>query len=66
MLKEHGYYEALTWWFTMQQIGPGLRERYEAPKKLPPKLLALVKKLEDDGWLVAGVSWQDDLDLFEG
>jgi len=55
LLKEHSYYEALIWWFTMHQIGPGLRERYRVPTELPPKLVTLVKKLEDrdvDCWEV--------------
>jgi hypothetical protein len=37
---------ALTWWFVMARIGQGLRERYQVPKELPAKLLALVRKLE--------------------
>lgn len=28
------------------QIGQGLRERYEVPQELPPKLLALVRRLD--------------------
>jgi hypothetical protein len=35
----------LTRWFIREQIGWGLRKRYQVPKKLPPKLLALVRKL---------------------
>jgi hypothetical protein len=31
VLKEHAYYEALTWWFTMQGIGQDLKARYEVP-----------------------------------
>ncbi len=46
MAKARTYYEGLTWWFTGLEIGQDLRERYEVPKELPPKLLALVGKLE--------------------
>ncbi len=42
MARARAYYERLTWWFTRQEIGQSLRERYE----VPPKLLALVGKLE--------------------
>ena len=66
VLKEHAYYEALTWWFTVHQIGQGLRERYEFPTELPPKFLALVRKLDDRDWLLPNVSWQDDVDLLGG
>jgi hypothetical protein len=63
VLKEDAFYEALAWWFTIQRIGQGLRERYEVPKDLPPKLLGLVRKLDDNDWLVAGVSWRNDADF---
>ena len=42
----HSFYEGLTWWFVMARIGQGLRERYQVPKELPAKLLALIRKLE--------------------
>jgi hypothetical protein len=45
MAQEFTYYEEPTWWFTREEIGRGLRERYQVPKELPPKLLALVRKL---------------------
>lgn len=45
MAQEFTYYEQPTWWFTREEIGRGLRERYEVSKDLPPKLLALVRKL---------------------
>ena len=41
----HSFYEGLTWSFVREQIGQGLRQRYELPT-LPSKLLALVRKLE--------------------
>jgi hypothetical protein len=46
MAQELAYHEGLTRWFTREEIGRGLRELYEVPKELPPKLLALVRKLE--------------------
>ena len=39
------YSNGLTWWFIREEIGQGLRELYEVPNELPPKLLALVRKL---------------------
>jgi hypothetical protein len=42
---EYEYSNGLTWWFTREEIGRGLRERYQVPTELPPKLLALVRKL---------------------
>jgi hypothetical protein len=45
MAQEFTYYGEPTWWFTREEIGRGLRERYQVPKELPPKLLALVRKL---------------------
>jgi hypothetical protein len=45
MAQEFTYYEQPTWWFTREEIGQGLRERYQVPNELPPKLLALVRKL---------------------
>ena len=43
---EREYHRDLTRWFTREEIGRLLRERYQIPKELPPKLLALVRKLE--------------------
>ena len=43
---DYDYHKGLTWWFTREEIGRGLRERYQVPKELPPKLLALVRKLD--------------------
>ncbi len=48
MSQAQPFYErqaALTWWFVMARIGQDLREEFEAPTELPPKLLALVRKL---------------------
>jgi len=45
MAQGYTYYDGLTRWFIRDEIGLGLRERYQVPKDLPPKLLALVRKL---------------------
>ena len=42
----HSFYRALTWSSVRELIGQGLRERYQVPKELSPKLLALVRKLD--------------------
>jgi hypothetical protein len=42
----HSFYEGLTWSSVRELIGQGLRERYQVPKELPPKLLALVRNFE--------------------
>jgi hypothetical protein len=39
-------YEGLTWGFIRDEIGLGLRERYQVPEGPPPKLLALVRRLD--------------------
>jgi len=44
--EDHYLYEGLTWSFVRERIGQGLRERYQVPKELPAKLLALIKKLD--------------------
>jgi hypothetical protein len=51
MSQARSYYDleydrGLTWWFTGDEFGHALRERYQVPKELPLKLLALVRKLE--------------------
>jgi hypothetical protein len=63
---DYDYHKRLTWWFTREQIGWGLRKRYQVPKELPPKLLSLVRKLDDSDWLFPNVSWENDVDLFGG
>jgi hypothetical protein len=66
MAQGYTYYDGLTRWFIRERIGWGLRERYEVPKELPPKLLSLVRKLDDRDWLLPSVNWQNDVDLFGG
>ena len=61
------FYERLTLRLVRERIGHCLRERYQIPKELPPKLVWLVRKLDDDrDWLFPSGSWQDDRDLFSG
>ncbi len=50
MPETQSFYErqgAIAWWFVMARIGQGLREQYEVPKELPPKMLWLVRKLDE-------------------
>jgi hypothetical protein len=46
LAQGYTYYDGLTRWFIRERIGHGLRERYEVPKELPLKLLALVRRLD--------------------
>jgi hypothetical protein len=62
----HSFVQGLIWWFVMGRIGQGLRERYEVPTELPPKLQTLVGKLDDRDWLLPSASWHNDVDLFLG
>ena len=39
-------FEPVAWWWTRDRIGRDLRDLYEIPKELPPKLFALVRKLD--------------------
>ena len=43
---ERPFYNGLIWWFVMARIGQSLRARYQVPKEMPPKLLALLVKLD--------------------
>ena len=49
MAQAQTYYEGLdqglTWSFIREEIARGLREQYQVPRELPPKFLALVRKL---------------------
>jgi hypothetical protein len=61
------FYERLTLRLVRERIGHCLRERYQIPKELPPKLVWLVRKLDDDrDWLFPSGSLQEDRDLFSG
>jgi hypothetical protein len=62
MPKQNVQFEPDAWWWTRHKIGQDLRERYEVPKDLPPKLLALVRKLD----VVEGRHRLRRLDVIEG
>ena len=64
MPKQNVQFEPDAWWWARNRIGQDLRERYEVPKDLPPKLRALVRKLDDSDWLFPGISWRNDRDFF--
>jgi hypothetical protein len=66
MAMQGAQFEPVAWWWTRNRIGQDLRERYEAPKELPPKLVSLVRKLDDRDWLLPSLNWQNDVDLFGG
>jgi hypothetical protein len=66
MATQSAQFEPVAWWWTRNQIGRDLRERYDVPKELPPGLLTLVGKLDDRDWLLPSVDWQNDVDLFGG
>ena len=46
MSKQRAQDEAFAWWLTRERIAQDLRQRYPALKELPPRLLALVEKLD--------------------
>ena len=65
MATQSAQFEPVAWWWTRNQIGRDLRERYEV-QELPLKLRSLVRKLDDSDWLFPSVSREDDVDLFGG
>ena len=65
MATQSAQFEPVAWWWTRNQIGRDLRERYEV-QELPPKLLSLVRKLDDSDLLFPSVSRENDVDLFVG
>ena len=58
------FVQGLIWWFVMGRIGQGLREHYEVPTELPPKLLALIGKLDDSDLFFPAFSWRNDVNFF--
>jgi len=48
MAKENAQYkcEPFAWWLTRERIGQDLRERYAVAQELPPRLMALFRKLD--------------------
>ena len=66
-MKNLPQFEPVAWWWARNRIGRGLRDLYEVPKELPPKMVWLVRKLDDDrDWLFASDTWQNDTDLLGG
>jgi len=67
MATQSAQFEPVAWWWTRNQIGRELRELHAVPKELPPKLLALVRKLDavESNWShLRGLSRR--LDAIEG
>ena len=62
----HSFYEGLTWSSVRELIGQGLRERYQVPKELSPKLLALVRKLDFESKSLRAHTLIGTLDAVEG
>src|SRR5690349_16291946 len=68
MATQCAQFEPVAWWWTRNKIGRDLRELYEVPKALPPKLLELVRELgtvEKDQSSRSGTRFKK-LDAFEG
>jgi hypothetical protein len=63
MARQSAQFEPDAWWWGRNRIGQDLREQYEVPKDLPPKLLTLVRKLDDSDWLFPSISWRNDVDF---
>jgi len=69
MATQSAQYEPVAWWWARNQIGRDLRELYEVPKELPPKLLTLVGKLDvvaDNQLSPRSRALLKKLDAFEG
>ena len=64
MATQCAQFEPVAWWWTRNQIGRDLRELYEVSKELPPKLLELVRKVEDNQ--LSKRSLIGKLDVIEG
>jgi hypothetical protein len=47
MPRKSAQFDLVAWWLARKQIGRQLKERYEVSEDLPPKLLTLLKKLDD-------------------
>ena len=46
MLTAEAHFKpVIPWWLAIEEVGRSLRECYELPKELPPKLRRLVRKL---------------------
>ena len=45
LARREGFKPVIPWWLAIEEVGRSLRECYELPKELPPKLRRLVRKL---------------------
>jgi hypothetical protein len=36
----------IAWWLNVKEVGESLRERYQVPEELPPKILQGVRRLD--------------------
>jgi hypothetical protein len=70
MSMQRAQHEPFAWWLARERIGQDLRERYPALQELPPRLLALVRKLDasQGNQLTQEVppGWLRKLDAMEG
>ena len=70
MSMQRAHYEPFAWWLTRERIGQDLRERYPALQELPPRLLALVRKLDappgNQSQQEMPSDWLSKLDALEG
>jgi hypothetical protein len=69
MSMQRAQYEPFAWWLARERIGQELRERYPAFQELPPRLLALVRKLDasqDQLTQDMPSGWLRKLDAMEG
>ncbi len=70
MSTQRAEYEPFAWWLTRERIGQDLRERYPALQELPPRLLALVGKLNasqgNQSPKETPSGWLSKLDAMEG
>jgi hypothetical protein len=47
MATQRAQFDPFAWWLIRERIGQDLRERYAVPQEVPPRLVALVRKLVD-------------------
>jgi hypothetical protein len=69
MPQAQSFYErqsALAMWFVLARIGQDLGALYKVPTELPPKLLTLVRRLDESDLLFPSTRQDDDVDLFAG
>jgi hypothetical protein len=47
MLKNRARYEPFAWWLTRERIGQELKEQFQPPREMSPRLLALLDELNE-------------------